>query len=636
MIISVVIPTYNEAANIGELLRRIVSAVPAAQIIVVDDGSPDGTADIARSFAAPVPIKVIVRADERGLGGALTRGIREALAGSAEFVVTIDADLSHAPEDISRLLKAAETNHLVLGSRRVPGGSVAGWSRGRDLLSRAAAGISRLVFGLKTRDATTGFRVYRADFLKAIDLTAVRSKGYAFQEEMVMLAETGGFSVAEVPIEFVDRKAGSSKLSIAEGIFSLGSLIKLRCRAIDRRSLAWFGILSLVALGARYYFSPLMGNDYDLKAFSYWAVRGRPFNFFGFYSDSLGPHLSFPNYALYFPILALLGPAAQATTEAGRVLLKTPAIIGDIFLSGIVYASAKPRWKLAAAAFVLFNPAVWYDSTIFGQTECFYAAFMALSVLFVAKRKYRLAWAWLVVAVFFKIQAVAIMPLIAVLHFKESGFKKMIIEMIPSAGLATLIALPYVIVSSPAVIWRSLTSSVGMFPLVSINAWNPWYLLHMFSGRWVSDAEMILGISYREIGLAAFALAAIVIIYALPKRPGRTVIFAAAAAMCFAFFMLLTEIHERYSYPLIPFLSVLLSESPVVAYIALMASFIIFLDINFIQAMPMMAYSFVRTVDGCVTWSAIFTGLFVVYFGWYMRRALFEKKAGPASAAPSK
>jgi glycosyltransferase involved in cell wall biosynthesis len=636
MKIAIVVPTYNEAANIDELLRRLVAAIPASQIIVVDDASPDGTADIVRSFISSVPVKVIVRVGERGLGGALLHGMREALANGAEFIVTIDADLSHAPEDIIRLLAEAEDTHLTLGSRRVPGGSVAGWSRSRDLLSRAAAGISRFVFGLKTRDATTGFRVYRADFLKAIDPAAVRSRGYAFQEEMVMLAETGGFSVAEVPIEFVDRKEGRSKLSIVEGMSSLGSLVKLRCRAIDRRSLAWFGVLSLAALFARYYFSPLKGNGYDMTAFSYWAARGRLFNFFSFYSDRQGPWLSFPNYALYFPILAMLGPVAQATTEAGRVLLKTPAILGDIFLAAIVYAGAKPRWKLMAAAFVLFNPAVWYDSTIFGQTESIYTAFMALSVLFVAKRKYRSSWAWLVVAAFFKIQAIALLPLIAVFHFKGSGLKKMIVEMIPPAILAALIALPYIIVSSPIVIWRSLSGTVGMFPMVSVNAWNPWYLLHIFSFRWVSDAETVIGISYKDIGLVAFALAAISIIYALPKKPGRTVIFASAAAMCFAFFMLLTEMHERYSYPIIPFLAVLLSESPVVAYIAVLASVAIFLDINFIQAMPAMAHSFVQTVDGCVTWSAIFIGLFIVYFGWYMRRALSEKKAGPASAAPSK
>ena len=230
MRIAIVVPTYNEAANIGELMQRLVAAVTSAQIIVIDDSSPDGTAGLARSFAAPVPPVVIVRELERGLGGALLCGMREALDGGADFVVTIDADLSHAPEDIPRLLKAAETNHLTLGSRRVPGGSVAGWSRGRNFLSRGAAGMSRFVFGLKTRDATTGFRVYRADFLKAIDLGAVRSKGYAFQEEMVMLAETGGFSVAEVPIEFVDRKKGKSKLSLLEAVFSLGSLIRLRFR----------------------------------------------------------------------------------------------------------------------------------------------------------------------------------------------------------------------------------------------------------------------------------------------------------------------------------------------------------------------------------------------------------------------
>ena len=633
MKISIVVPTFNEAANIDELLRRLVAVTPAAQIIVVDDASPDGTSELIRSFVAPVPVKVIVRERERGLGGALTRGLREALADGAEFVVTIDADLSHAPEDIPRLLKAAEEADLVLGSRRVPGGSVVGWSRGRDLLSRTAAGISRFVFGLRTRDATTGFRVYRADFLKAIDLAAVRSKGYAFQEEMVMLAETGGFSVVEVPIEFVDRKAGRSKLSLAEAVFSFGALLKLRCRAPGRRSFAWFAVLALAALAFRYYLSPQKGSDYDMGAFSYWAIMGRHFNFFRFYSSPLWMKLSFPNYALYFPILALLGTAAQATTAVGRALLKTPAIFGDIFLAGIVYASAKPRWKFIAASFILFNPAVWFDSAVFGQVDCFHAAFMTLAVLFAAERKYCLAWIWLAIAVFFKVQAVAILPLIAALHFKELGFKKMIIEMIPAAALAALISLPFVLVSSFPGIWRSLRSSVGLFPLVSINAWNPWYLLHTASGRWVYDTETVLGASYRNIGLAVFAVAVVAIIYMLPKRPGRTVIFAAAAAMCFSFFMLPTEMHERYFYPFLPMIAALLGESWIVDGIAVAASVVIFMDINFVQIWSPAIDRFVRTVNECVAWSVISIVLFVVFFVWYMRRAVAERRGETEATA---
>ena len=317
MKISIVIPTYNEAANMNELLRRLVAVVPAAQIIVVDDASPDGTSELIRSFVAPVPVKVIVRERERGLGGALTRGLREALADGAEFVVTIDADLSHAPEDIPRLLKAAEEADLVLGSRRVPGGSVVGWSRGRDLLSRTAAGISRFVFGLRTRDATTGFRVYRADFLKAIDLAAVRSKGYAFQEEMVMLAETGGFSVAEVPIEFVDRRPGGRNCRwlkpFSRSARSSNCVAAPQAAAHSHGSPFWRSRRWLFVI----IFHRRKESDYDMGAFSYRAIMGRHFNFFRFYSSPLWMKLSFPNYALYFPILALSGTAHRRRPPSG-------------------------------------------------------------------------------------------------------------------------------------------------------------------------------------------------------------------------------------------------------------------------------------------------------------------------------
>lgn len=631
----IVVPTYNEAANIEELLRRLRAAAANATIIVVDDSSPDGTSTLARSFAPAETVRVIVRDGERGLGGALVAGLSAALADGAEAVVTMDADLSHAPEDVPRLLAASAGAHLVLGSRRVPGGSVAGWSKRRNLLSRAAAGISRLVFGLKTHDATTGFRVYRADFLKAIDLTAIKSKGYAFQEEMVMTAENGGFAVAEVPIEFVDRKAGSSKLSLVEAALSLGSLIKLRFRSRRNRPAVLFAVMAYLALILRYCLAPLPGSEYDLGAFSYWAATGQNLNFFHFYYPGAWMKLSFPNYALYFPMLAALGPAADATSEIGRMLLKTPAIFGDIFLAGIIYFYAKPRFRLAAAAFILLNPAVWFNSAVFGQVDCFHAAFMLLAVVALTRKNFRLAWIWFIVATFFKIQAIAILPILAAVHFKNSGIKKTLVELVPAGVLAALFALPFVLASSFGGIWRSMQSSVGMFPSVSINAWNPWYLLHMISGRWVNDAETVFGVSYRNIGLVVFALAAAVIISALPKRPSRMIVTSAACVMVFAFFMLPTEMHERYLYPFIPLVALVIGESWVVAMVAIAVSIVVFMDMNFAQPWLSAIDAMVRTVNQCVAWSMLSIALFVIFFVWYMRRAAAERRCAEDGAKPS-
>jgi Gpi18-like mannosyltransferase len=391
--------------------------------------------------------------------------------------------------------------------------------------------------------------------------------------------------------------------------------------------LIWFGILALAAMILRFCLAPTRGSEYDLHAFSYWAVEGRRFNFFRFYYIPSWPLHAFPNLALYFPILAFLGPAAQATTGAGRVLLKTPAIIGDIFLSGVVYASAKPRWKLAAAAFVLFNPAIWFDSAIFGQIDCLYAVFALLAIISVADRKYRRAWVWIVVAVFFKIQAAAVLPLIAAVHYKGSGFKKMIVEIIPAAALATALTLPYALASSLPALWRSLSGSIGMYPSVSINAWNPWFLLDMFSGRWVLDTETVLTVSYRNIGLIAFAVAAVAIVYALPRRPERTTVFAAAAAMVFSLFMLSTEMHERYLYLFLPAVIIFADESWVVALIAVVTSVIVFLNMNFVQIWLPAIDKLVRSSGYLIVWSFLSIILYVGFSDWYFRRALAYKKA---------
>jgi Gpi18-like mannosyltransferase len=409
----------------------------------------------------------------------------------------------------------------------------------------------------------------------------------------------------------------------------------LRLRSRRNRPAVLFAITAFAALVLRYCLAPLLGSEYDLGAFSYWAATGKNLNFFHFYYPGAWMKLSFPNYALYFPMLAAIGPVADATSEIGRMLLKTPAIFGDIFLSGIVYFYARPRFRLAAAAFILFNPAIWFDSAIFGQVDCFHTAFMLLAVIALTRKYYGIAWIWFVVAVFFKIQAIAILPVLVAVHFKDSGIKKMIVESAPAGVLAALFALPFVLASSFGGIWRSMQSSVGMFPSVSINAWNPWYLLHMLSGRWVSDAETVFGVSYRNIGLVVFALAAAAIIYALPKRPSRTTVISAACVMVYAFFMLPTEMHERYLYPFIPLIAVIIGESWVITLVAVAVSIVVFMDMNFAQPWLPAIDHLVRTVNQCVAWSVLSIVLFVIFFVWYMRRAAAERRSAEEEIGPS-
>lgn len=210
----VVLPTYNEAANLEEVLRRTRAAVPEAEILVVDDGSPDGTADLAEKVGNELGQVHVMRRERRlGLGDAYKAGFVWGLDHGAQALVEMDSDLSHDPDTLPVLLNALADNDLVIGSRYIPGGSVPRWGLHRKLLSRAGNWYSARMLGLPVADATSGFRAYRAEMLQAIDLGAVRADGYGFQIEMTYRVAQRGARIVEVPIRFVDRVLGESKMS---------------------------------------------------------------------------------------------------------------------------------------------------------------------------------------------------------------------------------------------------------------------------------------------------------------------------------------------------------------------------------------------------------------------------------------
>ena len=217
-----VVPTYNEAENLEWILGRLRAAEPDVDILVVDDGSPDGTGDIADELAAvDSQVSVVHRSAKEGLGAAYLHGFAEALERGYDVVGEMDADGSHQPEQLHRLLEALSTADLVIGSRWVPGGSVVNWPRSRELLSRGGNLYVRLLLGISVRDATAGFRVFRSSALNAIDLGEVRSAGYVFQTDLAYRVLTAGLRVREVPIEFVERERGDSKMSRAVAAESL-------------------------------------------------------------------------------------------------------------------------------------------------------------------------------------------------------------------------------------------------------------------------------------------------------------------------------------------------------------------------------------------------------------------------------
>lgn len=209
-----VIPTYNESLNIEWIVSRLRKAQPGVDVMIVDDNSPDGTGELADKLAAADPqISVVHRTEKAGLGAAYLNGFRVALDAGYDVIGEMDADGSHQPEQLHRLLDALRTADLVIGARWIPGGSVVNWPRSREILSRGGNFYVRMLLGVKIKDATAGFRVFRRETLEAIDIDNVESAGYVFQTDMAWRTLQAGLTVREVPIEFIERERGDSKMS---------------------------------------------------------------------------------------------------------------------------------------------------------------------------------------------------------------------------------------------------------------------------------------------------------------------------------------------------------------------------------------------------------------------------------------
>nr|WP_237686480.1 polyprenol monophosphomannose synthase [Arthrobacter jiangjiafuii] len=210
-----IIPTYNEIESLPKTLQRLRAAVPDSDVLIADDNSPDGTGDYADGIAAVDPqVHVLHRKGKEGLGAAYIAGFRWGLERDYDVLVEMDADGSHKPEQLPLLLAAAEDGaDLVIGSRWVPGGSVVNWPLHRKILSRGGSTYSRLMLGVRVRDITAGYRAFRRTTLERLDLGAVESVGYGFQVDMTFRVARLGLQIREVPITFVEREFGASKMS---------------------------------------------------------------------------------------------------------------------------------------------------------------------------------------------------------------------------------------------------------------------------------------------------------------------------------------------------------------------------------------------------------------------------------------
>jgi dolichol-phosphate mannosyltransferase len=239
--VAVIVPTYNEMANLEQIAARLRAAVPDADLLVIDDNSPDGTGELADKLAAgDLRVSVLHRQAKSGLGSAYIAGFRWALQRGYGVLVEIDADGSHQPQELPALLAALDQADLVIGSRYVTGGTVLNWPRSREILSRGGNTYARLMLGISVRDVTGGFRAYRASALRRIPLEEVESQGYCFQIDLALRMIRAGLTVVEVPITFVERTRGTSKMSraiVAEALWRVtqwGLASRLRRRPSSR------------------------------------------------------------------------------------------------------------------------------------------------------------------------------------------------------------------------------------------------------------------------------------------------------------------------------------------------------------------------------------------------------------------
>ena len=225
----VILPTYNEAENLERIVGAVLERLPAyGRVLVVDDSSPDGTGEIAdRLASAEDSVDVLHRPRKEGLGPAYLAGFRVALDDGADRIIEMDADFSHDPADLPRLIQATEEADLAIGSRYVSGGGVTDWGPMRRFISRGGSAYSRLALGLPVRDLTGGFKCYRRQVLETINLDTIEARGYAFQVETTYRAIRAGFRVVEIPITFKDRADGSSKMSrsiVAEAMWRVPAM----------------------------------------------------------------------------------------------------------------------------------------------------------------------------------------------------------------------------------------------------------------------------------------------------------------------------------------------------------------------------------------------------------------------------
>jgi dolichol-phosphate mannosyltransferase len=408
----VVVPTYDEAENIEPLLTALGRVLgPRDRVLVVDDASPDGTGELADSLARKLGfVDVLHRPGKDGLGRAYVDGFRYALQRGARLVVEMDADLSHRPDDVPRLIAACDGAALAIGSRYVAGGSASGLSRRRQLLSRAGSAYARLLLGVRVRDLTDGFKCFRREALESVLARPLRSAGYAFQIETTYRVARAGLDVVEVPIAFADRRAGSSKMSAAIALEALVRVPSLRVEATlaalraSARSSAWSRIAvawagsRLVVLGSAYFAvhggvvhlqhhaqtgRTLVGPLVAWDGRWYTMIASRGYYFLpGRQSDAA----FFPLYPIALRLLHLTGASIAwgGVVLSNLVLLPALVLLYELVRTWLPEADAR-----RAAIYAAFFPLGFVFSMLY--PESLVLALVSASFVALVRRRYALA-----------------------------------------------------------------------------------------------------------------------------------------------------------------------------------------------------------------------------------------------------
>ncbi len=338
-------------------------------------------------------------------------------------------------------------------------------------------------------------------------------------------------------------------------------------------------LLALSALAPRLLVAPRTGYRFDISVFEAWTASATTGGFADLYVSTAFPLASFPNYALLFYLFALLGKlyawtghAFDPVSPSFTALVKIPGILGDFLLA---YATARLVRRLAgeraawtAAAIILFHPAVFYVSAVWGQADSLYAAPLVLAVLALTGKKHEGAWAAWTVAALVKAQSVVLLPLVVLRTVRERGGRETALLAGASLAAAALVALPFMVGRGPEIA-QSLLWTVSRYPSLTMNAMNVWWPVSRALGIGTSDGVALLpSVSAKTVGLALFSLAVLLVLLRLPRHPSAEATLAAAAALSLAFFLFPTEIHERYLYPAVPFLVALAFRSRTAAVLA--------------------------------------------------------------------